>query len=433
VSPVRVVGPQSVRGRIRVPGDKSISHRALLLAGAAQGKCVVRGLATGDDVARTRRLVESLGVTVREQPDALVVTGVGWDGLREPADIIDCGNSGTTVRIGLGYLAGRPGYAVLTGDASIARRPMLRVVEPLRVMGAAIDGRDAGALTPLSIRGGNLRGGRHELAVASAQVKSALLFAGLQASGVTEIASPARSRDHTERMFMGLGLPVSEDDAVVRVEAADVPAFEIDVPGDASSAAFWIVAALVTPGSEVVVEGVSLNPTRVHFVEVLRRMGAAIEIDVQGESCGEPFGTITASTSELTGTLIAGDEIPLVLDEIPALAVAGAFAEGPTEVRDADELVVKESDRIGAIHQELSQMGVGVEARRDGLLIQGGRPLAARFKSHGDHRIAMAAATAALGCEGESQIQGWAAVATSYPGFSADLEALTGYAMEEFA
>ena len=409
-----VSGPRPVRGRIRLPGDKSISHRALLLAGAAEGKCAVRGLATGDDVARTRRLVEALGVRIRKGEDVVTISGMGWEGLREPEDVIDCGNSGTTIRLGLGYVAGRPLHAVLTGDASIARRPMLRVVDPLRAMGAAIDGRKGGEHTPLSIRGGTLRGARHELAVASAQVKTALLLAGLQADGLTEVVSPALSRDHTERMLGAVGVSVAAHGTTIGVERSALAPFEIDVPGDPSSAAFWIVAAVVGLDSEVVVEHVSLNPTRIQYVEVLRRMGASIEVSAEGESCGEPFGTITARTSTLEGTVIEGDEIPFVLDEIPVLAVAAAFAEGETEVRDAAELAVKETNRIGAVEQELSQMGVAVEARRDGLLIRGGQPTAARFKSHGDHRIAMATAVAAVACDGESRIQVWKAVATSY-------------------
>lgn len=431
---IEIAGPSSLRGTVRVPGDKSISHRALLFAAAADGRCVIRNLATGDDVGRTRALIEALGVRVRtvapKGTAGVAVTGLGWDGLREPPNVLDCGNSGTTVRIGLGFLAGQPWHSVLTGDASIGRRPMLRVVSPLREMGATIDGRNGGDLTPISVRGGGLRGGHHDLAVASAQVKSALLVAGLQADGATEVRSPSRSRDHTERMLQGLGIDVQELEGpsghTVRVEPATIPAFDVDVPGDPSSAAFWIVAAIVAPESEVVVEKVSLNPTRVRFLDVLRRMGAHLEVRVEGEACGEPYGTVTAATSDLTATVIEGDEIPLVLDEIPALAVAAAFADGVTEIRDAEELVVKESDRIGAIHQELSQMGLAVEARRDGLQIRGGRPAASRFKSHGDHRIAMAAAAAAVACEGTSRIQGWAAVATSYPGFFDDLSGLTG-------
>lgn len=422
-----LTGPRPIRGRIRPPGDKSISHRALLFAGAAEGRCNARGLATGDDVSRTRRLVEALGVKVRDQADeALTVNGVGWEGLREPSDVIDCGNSGTTVRVGLGFLAGRPFHTVLTGDASIARRPMRRVVEPLRAMGARIDGRGDGDHTPVSIRGGELRGMRHELSVASAQVKTAVLLAGLQAKGVTEVVSPSQSRDHTERMLQALGVPLRQEGDAVRIEAAGLPAFDIDVPGDPSSAAFWVVAALIAPDSALTIERVSLNPTRVRYLDVLGRMGARIEVSEDGQSCGEPYGTITASSSELVGTVIEGDDIPLVLDEIPVLSVAAAFAEGETEVRDAEELTVKETDRIGAVQQELSQMGVAVEARRDGLLIRGGRPTAARFKSHGDHRIAMSAAVAAVACEGESRIQGWGAVATSYPEFAEHLASLAG-------
>jgi 3-phosphoshikimate 1-carboxyvinyltransferase len=302
---------------------------------------------------------------------------------------------------------------------------MARVVQPLRAMGADIDGRAGGSLAPLVLRGKPLLGMRHELPVASAQVKSALLLAGLQADGITEVISPAPSRDHTERMLAALGAPIERDGLTVRVRRGAPQPFEFDVPGDPSSAAFFAVAAAITPGSDLVLEDVSSNPTRLGFVEVLRRMGADIELRTTGEVCGEPVGELHVRASQLTGTTIAGVEVPNVIDEIPALAVAAAFADGVTDIRDAAELVVKESNRIGTLEQELTELGVGVEARADGLSIRGGRPRGGQFMSHGDHRIAMAVAIAANALDGESTVRGWRAVASSYPEFADHLAQLT--------
>ena len=421
-----VAGPRPLRGRLRVPGDKSVSHRALLFAAVATGTSRLSGLADGDDVGRTRAAIESLGVRLRDTAGGdVVVRGAGFDGLAEPDGVIDCGNSGTSIRLLAGLLAGRPFHCVLTGDASIRARPMARVTDPLRAMGARIDGRRGGELAPLSIRGGGLVGRRHELAVASAQVKSALVLAGLQAAGVTEVTEPAPSRDHTERLLRVLGAPLEESRGGVRVRAGELSAFDLAVPGDPSAAAFFVVGACVTPGSDLVVEDVCLNPTRIGFVDVLRRMGAKIDVMVTGERGGEPVGDIRALASPLVATSMAGAEIPSIIDEIPALAVAAAFADGVTEIADAAELRVKESDRIGTISQELSQLGVAVETRPDGLVIQGGRPRPALLKSHGDHRIAMAAAVAANACEGASTVRGWAAVASSYPAFWEHLDQVT--------
>jgi 3-phosphoshikimate 1-carboxyvinyltransferase len=330
------------------------------------------------------------------------------------------------MRIIAGLLAGRPFLSVLTGDASLRSRPMKRVIDPLRRMGAHADGRDGGDHAPLVIRGAELHGVRHELAVTSAQVKSALILAGLQASGTTEIVGRGASRDHTERMLAALHAPVIVDGDTIRVERGAPAPLTMDVPGDPSSAAFFVVAATVTPGSEIVLENVSVNPTRVGFVEVLRRMGADIEVKAGGETCGEPVGDVVVRSAALHGTTIAGDEIPNVQDEVPALAIAAAFAEGVTEVRDAAELTVKESNRIATLAQELSQVGIAVESRPDGLLIRGGHPRAARLKSHGDHRIAMAAAVVANAVDGESTVRGWRAVTSSYPDFAGDLADLTG-------
>jgi 3-phosphoshikimate 1-carboxyvinyltransferase len=436
-----LTGPRPLLGRMRVPGDKSISHRALLFAALASGTSRLWWLADGDDVVRSRAAIEALGVKVRDGAGSpgeaavagervgpvVIVRGGGFDGLSEPEAVIDCGNSGTSIRLLTGILAGRPFHSVLTGDPSIARRPMGRVVDPLRLMGAQIDGRDAGRLAPLSIRGGDLRGMRHELPVASAQVKTALLLAGLQACGATEVTEPALSRDHTERLLPAMGATLEAIAGGVRVEPTGALApIELAIPGDPSAAAFFVVGACITPGSDLVVTDVCLNPTRIGFVDVLQRMGAAVEVVVKEERGGEPVGDIRAAYGPLQATAMAGDEIPRVIDEIPALAVAAAFAAGTTEVADAAELRVKESDRIGTVAQELSQLGIAVETKADGLVITGGAPRGGLLKSHGDHRIAMAAAIAANACEGPSTVRGWRAVASSYPGFAADLASVTG-------
>jgi 3-phosphoshikimate 1-carboxyvinyltransferase len=426
-----IAGPRPLRGTLRVPGDKGISHRALLAAALASGSSTVRGLADGDDVRRTRVALERLGVRLRvsESADAgsgaVNVQSTGFSGLREPDGVIDCGNSGTTMRTLSGLVAGRPFLTVLTGDASLLSRPMGRVVHPLRALGARVDGRADGELAPLVIRGGNLTGRRCELDVATAQVKTALVLAGLQADGITEVVEPAPSRDHTERMLAAVGAPVTRvDDRITRVERGAPDPFELDVPGDPSSAALFAVAACITPGSEIVIEDLCLNPSRLGFVEVLRRMGARIHAEQTEERLGEPVGRLVVEASALAGTPIAPDEG--MIDEIPILAVAAAFADGVTEIRGLAELRVKESDRINTIQQELTQMGVDVEAHRDALTIRGGAPRPTLFKSHGDHRIALAAAVAANAMAGESIVRGWHAVAVSYPRFTDDLRVLAG-------
>ncbi len=422
-------GGRPLRGRVRVPGDKSLSHRAVLFAALAKGASRLTHVANGEDVAATRRIVELLGARVREKRGELIVTGGGFEALREPEMVLDCANSGTSMRVIAGVLAGRPFLSVLNGDGSLRKRPMARVTTPLRLMGARIDGREQGRLAPLVIRGGALNGIDYELPVATAQAKSSLILAALQAEGASTIYSPAMSRDHTERMLIALGAPVRVEGLSVCVDplASAWDGFEFAVPADPSSAAFFAVAATITPGSEVVLESVAINPTRIGFIEVLRRMGANITIVPTGELLGEPVGDITVRSATLTATRIEGDEIPSVIDEIPALAMAAGFADGVTEIRDAEELAVKESNRIGAIQQELIQLGLGCEAHRDGLTIRGGRPKpGATLKSHGDHRIAMAAAVAAHALDGPSAVRGWAVVGVSYPSFAADLERLAG-------
>ncbi len=421
-----IAGPAPLRGRLRVPGDKGISHRALLFAAMAVGRSRAIGLAGGDDVARTRLLLRDLGVDITAAGSAVTVEGRGVEGLVEPAYVLDCGNSGTTMRTTAGLLAGRPFLSVLSGDASLVQRPMGRIVEPLRAMGAHVDARANGTLAPLAIVGGGLRGCEHHPPVASAQVKTALVLAGLQADGTTEITEPCPSRDHTERMLAALGAPVTADGRTVRVSAGAPAPLELTVPGDPSSAAFWVVGATITPGSDLVIEGVACNPTRIAFVDVLRRMGATIDVDVTGEELGEPVGDLHVTASALQATTIGGDEIPLVQDELPVLAVAAAFADGVTAISDAGELRVKESDRISTVESLLAGLGIGVETAADALSIRGGRPRASRLTSYGDHRLAMAAAIAANATDGESVVDGWRAIAVSYPEFTDDLMTVTG-------
>ncbi|MFI5047159.1 MAG: 3-phosphoshikimate 1-carboxyvinyltransferase [Acidimicrobiia bacterium] len=418
-------GATPLRGRVQVPGDKGISHRALLFAALAVGDSTLAGLASGADVASTRAALDALGVVSEHDGDLVTLHGRGIDAWREPENAIDCGNSGTTMRMLGGVLAGRPFLSVLTGDASLRARPMARIVEPLKAMGAAVDGRAGGSLAPLVFRGGSLRGRPFDLAVASAQVKTALLLAGLQADGVTSVTEPSPSRDHTERMLATLGVPIDVDGTTVRVRAGAPGPFELAVPGDPSSAAFWCVAASITPGSEIAIERVAINPTRIAFVAVLRRMGASIDVEPTGEELGEPVGDLRVTAAPLRATTIGGDEIPLVQDEIPVLAVAAAFADGVTEITDAAELVVKESDRLATVGAVLTELGVGVESSADGLVIRGGRPHAGHFTSHGDHRVAMAAAVGAHAIDGASTVHGWRDSAVSYPEFLADLARLT--------
>jgi 3-phosphoshikimate 1-carboxyvinyltransferase len=425
ITELAITGGAPLRGRIRLPGCKGISHRALLFAAIADGTSRITNIAPGDDVARTLAALGALGVPTAPDGGGIEITGSGFDGIHEPDDVVDCGNSGTTLRLLAGLLAGRPNLAVLTGDASLRGRPMSRVVHPLRALGALVDGAGNAGHAPITVRGGGLVGERVGLEVASGQVKTALVLAGLQAGGVTEIVEPEPSRDHSERMLGALGAPLERIDArILRVRAGMPRPFELDVPGDPSSAAFFVVAAAIVPGSAIVIEGLSLNPGRVEYLDVLRSMGARIEAHVTGEVLGEPVGDVTVEAAPLRGTEISSREA--IVDELPVLAVAAAFANGVTEIRNAAELAVKESNRIATLAQELSRLGVAVEQRPDGLVVRGGSPRGAPLTSHGDHRIAMAAAVAASGAAGESTVGGWEAVTVSYPDFAEDLDSLRG-------
>lgn len=420
---LKLTGGRPLRGRLRVPGCKGISHRALLFAAIANGRSTIRGAADGADVAATASCLELLGARVRVAEDTTMVTGGGFAGLREPETVLDCANSGTTMRMLCGLLSGRDFLSVLVGDESLSRRPMGRVLQPLAAMGARVDARDGGSRAPIALRGGGLIGVRHELATASSQVATALVLAGLQAEGTTEVVLPGASRDHTERMLAALGVPVDRPaSGVTRIQRAEPSSFAATIPGDASSAAFFVVAACIVAGSDLVVEGVNLNPGRIGYLDVLRRMGAQIETTTTGTEIGEPVGDIHVVAAPLHGTDIAGEQP--IIDELPVLAVAAAFAEGVTTIHDAAELAVKESNRIGTIEQELTQLGIGVEPRPDGMVIRGGAPKGALLKSHGDHRIAMAGAVAGLAAAGETTVRGFGAVAVSYPGFAEALESV---------
>jgi 3-phosphoshikimate 1-carboxyvinyltransferase len=416
VSTFTVTGGRPLRGRITVPGDKSISHRALIFAALAEGTSVVRGLSDGDDVARTRSAIQAMGATV----DGDTITG-GRSRMHEPGDVLDMGNSGTGIRLLAGLCAGFPWLTVLTGDDSIRGRPMYRVLEPLWTMGARIYGRGGGRFAPLAVVGGGLHGIDIETKVASAQVKSAILLAGLSADGETTVRQSVATRAHTEELLTlaGADVEVSDGGRRVRLRPAPLQPFGLDVAGDPSQAAFWIVAACIVPGSDVTVEQVYLGTARDEFLGVLARMGADVEIG---------GGAIRARYSpDLHGTEVGGGEVPGLIDEIPALAMAAAVAEGETTFGDANELRIKESDRIATITEGLTAMGAAYELTNDGFIVCGSTRLAgARVQSHADHRIAMALAVAGLAAEGTTTIDGWEAVATSYPGFEADLERLCG-------
>ncbi|MFT0788358.1 3-phosphoshikimate 1-carboxyvinyltransferase [Synechococcus sp. H55.10] len=425
LSPVR-----GLRGQIKVPGDKSISHRALMLGSLAEGETVIHGLLLGEDPRSTAACFRALGAGIPElNSECVRIQGVGLDRLQEPTDVLDAGNSGTTLRLMLGILAGQRGrFFAVTGDRSLRSRPMGRVVEPLRQMGANIWGRAGGALAPLAVQGGSLQGIHYHSPVASAQVKSCLLLAGLLAEGTTQVTEPALSRDHSERMLRAFGAQIHVDvetKTVAVVGGSRLVGQTVQVPGDISSAAFWLVAASIVPESELLLQDVGLNPSRTGVLQVLQEMGADIQVENRREMAGEPLGDLRVRSARLRGCSIGGDLIPTLIDEIPVLAVAAAFAEGTTVIRDAAELRVKESDRLAAIAQELSRMGAQVTEYPDGLEIKGGIPLqGAEVDSHADHRIAMSLMVAALAAQGSTTLRGADCARISYPDFIPTLQRL---------
>lgn len=425
-STVRTVRrPARLGGELAVPGDKSISHRSLILNAMANGTARVTGLSNGEDVMSTMACLQAMGVEITEgrSDGEYTVQGRG-PVLEEPSDILDAGNSGTSMRLLSGLLAAQPFLTVITGDGSLRSRPMRRIVEPLQLMGAQVMGRQNGALAPLAIQGGSLKGVEYELPVASAQVKSCIMLASLSADGPTVIHQPALSRDHTERMVTAMGASVEENGLALHVMPGSLTAVDIAVPGDISSAAFWIVAGLCHPDSRVLVKGVGLNPSRTGIIDALQAMGAGDSLQLLNERTegGEPVADVLATTAQLHATEIAGDMIPRILDEVPILAVAACFANGETVIRDAAELRVKESDRIATTVEELSRLGANIEARDDGMVIRGaGRLTGATCQSHGDHRLAMSMAICGLLADGGVEIQGAADAAVSYPGFWEDL------------
>ena len=426
---MRVTPPARLRGRVAIPGDKSITHRALMLNAAAEGEARIDGFLDAADTRSTLECMRALGAEIEETaPDSLEVRGRGRSGLREAGDVLDCGNSGTTIRLLSGLLAGFPFLSVLTGDASLRQRPMGRIVQPLSALGARMSARAGDTLPPLVIEGGAIAGGqRIETPVASAQVKSAILLAGLAAEGATTVAEPSRSRDHSERMLSAMGAHVAVEDATVTLTPADgdLQAVDVRVPGDVSTAAVWLVAATLHPDADVLLTGVGLNATRSGVLDVLRAMGAEIEELEPRTVGGEPVADLRVRSAALRGVRIEGDVIPRAIDELPLLALAGAVAEGETVIADAAELRVKESDRVATTAAALRALGAEVEERADGLAVGGGARLrGGRVEAAGDHRLAMLGAAGALIAEGESQIEGADAVAVSYPAFWSDLARL---------
>lgn len=407
-----------------MPGDKSISHRAALFGGLATGETLVKGFLPGRDCLATLRVLRQLGVTVDRRPgDEVRVTGRGGR-LQEPQTVLDAANSGTTARLLLGVLAGQPLTAILTGDRSLRSRPMRRVVEPLTRMGATFLGRSGGDRLPVAVRGRRpLSGGEFTLPVASAQLKSALLLAGLQAEGVTRVSEPFASRDHTERLLPSFGQEVQRRGNTVWVSGGGrLEGCRVAVPGDPSSALFFVVAATVVPGSRVELLDVGLNPLRLGAVAVLRRMGAQIAVDSPSEENGEPRGTLRVESASLEATVVEEREVPALIDEVPVLAVAAAFAHGTTVFRGVGELRAKESDRLAVLKAELGGLGAVVEVEGDELRVTGGPVRGGLVHSHGDHRIALALAVAGLGSSQGVSVEEAEAVDVSFPGFFALLE-----------
>ena len=418
-----------LRGDITLPGDKSISHRAIIFSCLSSGMSEIGNICSGEDAARTLEIFRAMGISaVQTGPYGYRVEGRGLQGLAEPKTVLYTGNSGTTTRLMAGLLSAQRFFTVLSGDESLNGRPMKRVVEPLRRMGASISGRGGGNYAPLAVTGSPLRGAEFALPVASAQVKSCLMLAGLYAEGTTTVTEPALSRDHTERMLEHLGVPVARSGATVSISAASAIRPErYEIPGDISSAAFFMVAGLIVPGSEIRLSNIGVNPTRTGCIEVLRAMGGSIQLENERLVCGEPVADIIVRASRLRATEIRGDLIPHAIDEIPILCIAAACAEGETVIADAAELRVKESDRIASMCAELSKCGIAVREREDGMAITGSEAIAgAECRSYGDHRVAMSMAVAGLVAGSEITVRDCDCINTSFPEFMSKLGKLTG-------
>lgn len=443
VEPSKIIVKQvcGLRGVIRVPGDKSISHRVALLGALAEGQTTVRGFLGAEDCQNTLKCLRQMGVQFTQEPEVdipgslrIVIQGVGLRGLKEPEDLLYTGNSGTGIRLLTGVLSGQPFFSVISGDEQVRRRPMGRVTIPLREMGAQIWGRQGGNLAPLAIQGGPLRPIEYSSPVASAQVKSALLLAGLFAEGVTQVTEPSLSRDHTERLLASFGAEVQRQGLSVSVKGNPrLVGQHLVIPGDLSSASFFIVGALITPDSDLLIRDVGMNPTRTGLLEVLQEMGGDIQILHLREEKGEPIADLRIRSSRLQGARVSAEQIPRLIDEVPILAVAAACAEGTTVIEGAQELRVKESDRLKTTADLLSRLGVSVEELPDGLKITGTgrkpfqRPfIGAYLQSYGDHRIAMAGAIAGLVAEGETVIEDTHCINTSFPGFQQVLMSVLG-------
>ncbi|WP_226526651.1 3-phosphoshikimate 1-carboxyvinyltransferase [Metabacillus niabensis] len=415
-------------GTIEIPGDKSISHRAVMFGSIANGKTEISNFLMGADCLSTVSCFKKMGVSIDIQEGHVTVEGNGFDGLKEPSDILDVGNSGTTTRLMMGILAGVPFHSCIIGDESIAKRPMSRVTNPLRMMGAKIDGREDGQYTPLSVRGGNLQAIHYHSPVASAQVKSAILLAGLNTKNEeTTVTEPHKSRDHTERMLRAFGVDVKEDEnSASIIGGQSLQATNIFVPGDISSAAFFLVAGAIVPNSEILLKNVGINPTRTGILDVLEQMGASIEITPKEGHTFEPVADIVIKTSSLKGTTISGDLIPKLIDEIPVIALLASQAEGDTIIKDASELKVKETNRIDTVVGELKKIGASIEATDDGMIISGKTKLTgnAKVSSHGDHRIGMMLAIASCITEEPIELENGDAIDVSYPTFFEHLDSL---------
>lgn len=419
------INVEKLQGQIVIPGDKSISHRSIMFGAIANGTTTVSNFLTGDDCLSTISCFRKLGVEIEQEGDKATIYGKGFSGLQEPSEVLDVGNSGTTIRLMLGILAGRPFFSTLIGDQSIGKRPMTRVTKPLLSLGAKIDGRNDGEYTPISVRGGNLEGIEYELPVASAQVKSAILLAGLQAKGETTVLESSKTRDHTERMIRHFGGEIQVDGLAVKVQGGqELKGTHVQVPGDISSAAFFLVAGAIVSNSEIILKNVGLNPTRTGIIDVLKEMGADLQI-VNEKAAFEPTGDLIIKTSSLKGITIEGSIIPRLIDEIPIIALLATQADGVTIIKDAEELKVKETNRIDTVVHELQKLGVKIESTNDGMIIYGNQELTGgTVSSHGDHRIGMMLAVAALICEKEVRLENIEAISVSYPNFFEHLQSL---------